>query len=45
MARDQDLRHSRLVFYARDVQRLDGELDAFLEAATGLGKVKAKKAA
>ena len=31
MARDQDLRHSRLVFYARDVQRLDGELDAFLE--------------
>lgn len=31
MARDQDLRHSRLVFYARDVERLDGELDAFLE--------------
>ncbi len=33
MARDQDLRHNRLVFYARDVQRLDGELDAFLESS------------
>lgn len=31
MARDQDLRQNRLVFYARDVERLDGELDAFLE--------------
>jgi predicted regulator of Ras-like GTPase activity (Roadblock/LC7/MglB family) len=31
MARDQELRASRLVFYEQDVQRLDGELDAFLE--------------
>lgn len=31
MARDQELRQNRLVFYARDVERLDGELDAFLE--------------
>jgi hypothetical protein len=31
MARDQELRASRLVFYERDVERLDGELDGFLE--------------
>ncbi|MCY3000231.1 MAG: roadblock/LC7 domain-containing protein [Planctomycetota bacterium] len=31
MGRDQALRDSRLVFYAQDVARLDGELDAFLE--------------
>jgi len=31
MARDQELRQNRLIFYARDVERLDGELDAFLE--------------
>ena len=31
MARDQELRATRLVFYERDVERLDGELDGFLE--------------
>jgi predicted regulator of Ras-like GTPase activity (Roadblock/LC7/MglB family) len=31
MVRDEKLRADRLVFYANDVQRLDGELDAFLE--------------
>ena len=31
MARDQELRANRLVFYERDVERLDGELDGFLE--------------
>ena len=31
MARDQELRANRLVFYTQDVERLDGELDAFLE--------------
>jgi predicted regulator of Ras-like GTPase activity (Roadblock/LC7/MglB family) len=31
MARDQQLRANRLVFYERDVERLDGELDGFLE--------------
>ena len=29
--RDEKLRADRLVFYAQDVERLDGELDAFLE--------------
>jgi predicted regulator of Ras-like GTPase activity (Roadblock/LC7/MglB family) len=29
--RDDKLRSDRLVFYAQDVDRLDGELDAFLE--------------
>lgn len=28
---DQRLREDRLVFYTRDVERLDGELDGFLE--------------
>lgn len=31
MSRDQQLRDSRLVFYEQDVERLEGELDAFLE--------------
>ena len=31
MARDHELRATRLVFYERDVERLEGELDAFLE--------------
>jgi len=31
MARDQELRATRLVFYTADVERLDGELDLFLE--------------
>ena len=31
MRRDQEVRENRLVFYAQDVERLDGELDAFLE--------------
>jgi predicted regulator of Ras-like GTPase activity (Roadblock/LC7/MglB family) len=31
MVRDQQLRANRLVFYERDVERLDGELDGFLE--------------
>ena len=31
MTRDQQLRDDRLVFYLHDVERLDGELDAFLE--------------
>lgn len=31
MGRDQQLRNDRLVFYLHDVERLDGELDAFLE--------------
>ncbi len=31
MGRDQQLRDARLVFYAEDVQRLDAELDGFLE--------------
>ena len=30
---DQDLRASRMVFYADDVERLDRELDGFLEAS------------
>src|SRR5690349_12965524 len=29
--RDEKLRSDRLVFYAQDVERLDSELDAFLE--------------
>ena len=29
---DDELRRSRLVFYAQDVGRLDGELDGFLES-------------
>ena len=33
MGRDQQLRDHRLVFYTQDVERLDGELDAFLEMA------------
>jgi predicted regulator of Ras-like GTPase activity (Roadblock/LC7/MglB family) len=28
---DQNLRNDRLVFYTRDVQRIEGELDGFLE--------------
>ncbi len=31
MTRDNKLRDDRLVFYANDVERLDGELDGFLE--------------
>jgi predicted regulator of Ras-like GTPase activity (Roadblock/LC7/MglB family) len=31
MTSDQDLRTNRLVFYEQDVERLEGELDAFLE--------------
>jgi predicted regulator of Ras-like GTPase activity (Roadblock/LC7/MglB family) len=31
MSRDQQLRDSRLVFYEQDIERLEGELDAFLE--------------
>jgi predicted regulator of Ras-like GTPase activity (Roadblock/LC7/MglB family) len=31
MSRDQDLRQSRLVFYENDVDRLESELDTFLE--------------
>jgi len=31
MARDQELREQHLVFYARDVEDLDQELDGFLE--------------
>jgi predicted regulator of Ras-like GTPase activity (Roadblock/LC7/MglB family) len=31
MGRDQQLRDNRLVFYTQDVERLEGELDAFLE--------------
>jgi predicted regulator of Ras-like GTPase activity (Roadblock/LC7/MglB family) len=31
MTSDQDLRSDRLVFYEQDVERLEGELDAFLE--------------
>ncbi len=31
MSRDSQLRNSRLVFYAKDVDRLDSELDSFLE--------------
>lgn len=31
MTRDQQLRQNRLVFYERDVDRLEGELDGFLE--------------
>ncbi len=29
--RDQELKRNRLVFYERDVERLDAEIDAFLE--------------
>ena len=31
MNRDQKLRQDRLVFYANDVEKLEGELDGFLE--------------
>jgi predicted regulator of Ras-like GTPase activity (Roadblock/LC7/MglB family) len=31
MGRDQNLRNDRLVFYSQDQDRLDGELDGFLE--------------
>jgi predicted regulator of Ras-like GTPase activity (Roadblock/LC7/MglB family) len=31
MGRDQQLRDARLIFYAEDIQRLDAELDGFLE--------------
>jgi predicted regulator of Ras-like GTPase activity (Roadblock/LC7/MglB family) len=31
MVSDQKLRSERLVFYAKDIERLDGELDGFLE--------------
>lgn len=31
MGRDETLRAERLVFYQQDVERLDGELDSFLE--------------
>jgi len=31
MVKDQELRSDRLVFYEQDVERLEGELDAFLE--------------
>jgi predicted regulator of Ras-like GTPase activity (Roadblock/LC7/MglB family) len=31
MPRDQELRAQRLVFYEQDVERLEGEMDAFLE--------------
>jgi predicted regulator of Ras-like GTPase activity (Roadblock/LC7/MglB family) len=31
MVTDQKLRTDRLVFYARDVDRIDGEIDGFLE--------------
>jgi len=30
---DQELRAARMVFYAEDVERLDRELDGFLEAS------------
>ena len=31
MAREQELRATRLVFYERDIERLDGDLDGLLE--------------
>ena len=31
MNRDSELRHNRLIFYEKDVSRLDSELDTFLE--------------
>jgi hypothetical protein len=31
MSRDESLRTYRLIFYANDVERLDAELDSFLE--------------
>ena len=31
MISDQNLRNDRLVFYTRDVQKIEGELDGFLE--------------
>lgn len=31
MISDQNLRNDRLIFYTRDVQRIEGELDGFLE--------------
>ena len=31
MSRDQDLRNNRLVFYEQDIDRLDTEIDSFLE--------------
>jgi len=34
MSREQNLRHSRLVFYENDVHRLDSELDTFLELSS-----------
>ena len=33
MGRDENLRAERLVFYERDIDRLEGELDSFLELA------------
>jgi predicted regulator of Ras-like GTPase activity (Roadblock/LC7/MglB family) len=35
MTRDETLRSERLVFYAEDVDRLDAELDQFLELSKG----------
>jgi predicted regulator of Ras-like GTPase activity (Roadblock/LC7/MglB family) len=34
MSRDRELRDKRLVFYAQDVERLDSELDGFLELSS-----------
>jgi predicted regulator of Ras-like GTPase activity (Roadblock/LC7/MglB family) len=34
MVRDEKLRADRLVFYENDVERLDGELDGFLELSS-----------
>ncbi len=34
MRSDNDLRSDRLVFYEQDVERLEGELDAFLEMSS-----------
>ena len=31
MSKDQDLRQTRLVFYEKDIERLEGEIDTFLE--------------
>ena len=31
MSKDQKIREDRLVFYANDVERLNNEIDAFLE--------------
>ncbi|HED65430.1 MAG TPA: hypothetical protein ENJ09_07730 [Planctomycetes bacterium] len=31
MSKDQELRQARLVFYENDIQRIEGEIDTFLE--------------